>query len=159
MSLRQEPGVTGEKLSAAPDGATLTIVEGPVYDGSNNGWYLRECPIRAYAYAGFLPPVASRQTPVMSSQQPAARDKFATAVLRRAERRGRHGRWRGLSLRQEPSVDAEKLVAVRDGTLLTIVQGPVSDGANNGWYLVTNGTIRASCLCRLPGRKRPAFGR
>jgi uncharacterized protein YgiM (DUF1202 family) len=167
LSLRLEPSVSAEKLSAARDGSTLTIVSGPVYDGSNNGWYLvTDGSIRAYAYAGFL--AAGSQQSDGSGQQPAASSQSSedSGYLGYETPQFTEGQsvevitddGGGLSLRQEATVGAEQLVAVRDGTVLTIVQGPVYDGSNNGWYLVTNGTTRAYAFAGfLVGSSQPSI--
>jgi murein DD-endopeptidase MepM/ murein hydrolase activator NlpD len=149
LSLRMEPSLSGEKISAARDGAALTIVLGPQYDDSGNGWYLvSDGSIRAWAYAGFLT-AGSQQSAVSSQDDGAAAASSGNlgyetpsfsegqTVVVRTDDGG------GLSLRMEPSVTSDKLLAVGDGTSLRVVQGPVYDGSSNGWYLVTNGSIRA----------------
>ncbi|MGD9714021.1 MAG: peptidoglycan DD-metalloendopeptidase family protein, partial [Thermomicrobiales bacterium] len=149
LSLRLEPSISSEKLSAARDGSTLTIVEGPVYDSSNNGWYLvTDGSLRAYAYAGFL--IAGGSSVTASAETPTSNttdsgnlgysipqfDEGQTVVVRTDD-------GGGLSLRMEANLSSEKLVALKDGTSLQIVQGPATDASGNGWYLVTDGAIRA----------------
>ncbi|CAN5801331.1 hypothetical protein BH20CHL4_BH20CHL4_05260 [soil metagenome] len=166
LSLRADATVGAEKLSAARDGSALTIVSGPVYDGSNNGWYLvTDGSIRAYAFAGFLAaisqqPAASSQSSDSSSQSSAASGYLGYETPQFSEGQTVEvvtDDGGGLSLRAEPGVSAEQLVAVRDGTIVTIVDGPVYDGSNNGWYLVTNGSIRAYAFAGfLVGSSQPA---
>lgn len=147
LALRLEPSTSAEKLSAAGDGASLTIVQGPVYDDSGNGWYLvTNGSLRAYAYAGFL---AAGGSSAASSGESASSSSsgnlgFSTpqfsegqTVIVQTDDGG------GLSLRMEPSLTSEKLVALKDGSSLRVVLGPVNDDAGNGWYLVTDGAIRA----------------
>jgi murein DD-endopeptidase MepM/ murein hydrolase activator NlpD len=145
LSLRLEPSMTAEKLDAARDGDTLTIVEGPVYDDANNGWYLvTSGPLRAWAYGGFL--VAGGSSAESASSSSSASGNLGAATPQFSEGQlivVQTDDGGGLSLRMEPSLAADKLVAVKDGTTLRVVQGPVSDDAGNGWYLVTNGALRA----------------
>ena len=159
LSLRLEPSTAGEKLSAARDGASLTVVEGPVFDSSNNGWYLvTDGSLRAYAYAGFL--VAGSQMSAASSQDSTTATSSGNlgydtpqfsegqTVVVQTDDGG------GLSLRMEPNVASEKLVALKDGSSLQIVQGPTNDNDGNGWYLVTDGAIRAYAIRWIPGAWR-----
>ncbi len=159
LSLRMEASLSAEKLQAVRDGATLTIVDGPYYDGSGNGWYLvRNGAIRAFAFAGFL--AASSQPATTTSQQSSASSNvvldtpsFAAGqtVIVTTDDGG------GLSLRMEASTSAERLQAVKDGTSLTIVDGPYYDGSGSGWYLVRIGSIRAFALgAYLTASSQPA---
>ncbi len=148
LSLRLEPSTSAEKLAAAKDGAALTIIEGPVYDDANNGWYLvTNGPLRAWAYAGYL--VAGGSTASAgetSSSASSSSGNLGYETPQFAEGQGvivQTDDGGGLSLRMEPTVAADKLAAMKDGANLTIVQGPVYDDSGNGWYLVTNGSIRA----------------
>ena len=43
----------------------------------------------------------------------------------------------------EPSTSGEQLQALKEGATVSIVQGPTYDAAGNGWYLVTDGSLRA----------------
>ncbi|CAN5730195.1 hypothetical protein BH23CHL5_BH23CHL5_09590 [soil metagenome] len=150
LSLRMEASLSAEKLQAVRDGSTLTIVDGPIYDGSGNGWYLvRNGAIRAFAFAGFL--AVSSQPATTSSQQSSASSSSdlvldtpsfsaGQAVVVATDDGG------GLSLRMEANASAERLQAVKDGTALTIVDGPYYDGSGNGWYLVRSGSTRAFAL-------------
>jgi murein DD-endopeptidase MepM/ murein hydrolase activator NlpD len=153
LSLRFEPYLSAEKIGALRDGALVTVVAGPEYDGSGNGWYLvTDGSIRAYAYAGFLAASASSGSTSSTSTSSAAvssnsasgylgydTPSFASgqAVVVQTDDGG------GLSLRFEPRLDAEKVGALRDGAAVSIVSGPEYDGYGNGWYLVTDGSIRA----------------
>ena len=49
----------------------------------------------------------------------------------------------GLSLRNDASADSERLSALGDGSVVRVVDGPYYDAYGNGWYLVTDGAIRA----------------
>ncbi|MEZ4499467.1 MAG: SH3 domain-containing protein [Thermomicrobiales bacterium] len=149
LSLRLEPSTSGEKLAAAKDGSTLTVIEGPYTDSSGNGWYLvTNGPLRAYAFAGFLVATSSSSSSDSSS---GTSGSGATVNLGNETPQFSAGQsvtvqtddGGGLSLRLEPSTSAEKLAAAKDGAALTIIEGPVYDDANNGWYLVTNGPLRA----------------
>ena len=55
LRVRAEAATNGEQLATLGDGDIVTIVDGPWYDASNNGWYLiSDGAMEGYAFAGFL---------------------------------------------------------------------------------------------------------
>ena len=55
LSVRSGPSTGSAKVATLGDGDVVTIVDGPRYDGSSNGWYLiSDGSFEAYAFAGFL---------------------------------------------------------------------------------------------------------
>ena len=55
LRIRTGPSTGAEKIATLGDGDVVTIVDGPIYDGSSNGWYLvTDGAFQGYGFAGFL---------------------------------------------------------------------------------------------------------
>lgn len=141
LRIRTGPGTSAERIATLGDGDVVTVVDGPVYDGSGNGWYLvTDGAFQGYAYAGFL---TSAGAPVSSASSASAAnlglDTPRFAAGQSATVRTDDGA--GLNLRSGPSLDSETLLTVSDGSSLSIINGPYFDDARNGWYAVSKGDV------------------
>ena len=146
LSIRTGPSTGAEKIATLGDGDVVTIVDGPVYDGSSNGWYLiSDGSFQGYGFAGFL---ASSGTTVSASS--ATSTALATASAGNlgletpsfpagATATVQTDDGGGLNIRTGPSVDSEAVLSVADGGSVTIINGPYFDDAQNGWYAVSSG--------------------
>lgn len=144
LRIRTGPGTDAESIATLGDGDVVTIVDGPVYDGSSNGWYLvTDGSFQGYGFAGFLSTTGSTSAPSASSGSPSAGNlgyetppfsAGASATVQTDD-------GGGLNIRSGPSVDSEAVLSVADGSTVTIINGPYFDDAQNGWYAVSSGDV------------------
>lgn len=142
LRIRTGPGIGAEKIATLGDGDVVTIVDGPVYDGSSNGWYLiSDGSFEGYGYAGFLASAGGSSSSSASNGSASAGNlgfetpsfaAGATATVKTDD-------GGGLNVRSGPSIDSEAVLSVADGAGLTVINGPYYDDAKNGWYAVSSG--------------------
>ena len=153
LKVRSNPNLNAEKVATLGDGDVVTIVSGPVYDGSSNGWYLiSDGSFRAYAFAGFLTAAGGSSSHLLLPRARAVRVLPSSSgylgydtpqffdgdrVVVRTDDGG------GLRVRSGPSTGSAKVATLGDGDVVTIVDGPVYDGSSNGWYLISDGSFQA----------------
>ena len=139
LRIRTGPSTGAERIATLGDGDVITVVDGPIYDGSSNGWYLvTDGSFQGYGFAGFL---TSAGAPVASSSSASSPglDTPSFAAGQSATVRTDDGG--GLNVRSGPSLDSEAILSVADGSALTIINGPYFDDARNGWYAVSKGDV------------------
>ena len=145
LIIRIGPSTGAEEIATLGDGDVVTIVDGPVYDGSSNGWYLiTDGSFQGFGFAGFLASTgtAASASPATSGTVSVNNLGFetpsfsagATATVQTDD-------GGGLNIRSGPSVDSEALLSVADGGSVTIINGPYFDDAQNGWYAVSSGDV------------------
>ncbi len=143
LRIRTGPSIGAEKIATLGDGDVVTIVDGPVYDGSSNGWYLvTDGSFQGYGFAGFLTSAGTVTTASSTTSGTASAGNLgletqsfaagATATVQTDD-------GGGLNIRSGPSVDSEAVRSVADGGSVTIINGPYFDDAQNGWYAVSSG--------------------
>ena len=150
LRLRSGPSTGSEKVATLGDGDIVTIVDGPVYDGSSNGWYLvSDGSFQAYAFAGFLAPSGSSSAASSTSSSSGSTSSsgylgYDTPQFYEGDRvTVRTDDGGGLRVRSGPSTGSAKVATLGEGDVVTIVDGPVYDGASNGWYLISDGSFQA----------------
>jgi murein DD-endopeptidase MepM/ murein hydrolase activator NlpD len=145
LSIRTGPGTDAEKIATLGDGDVVTVVDGPVYDGSSNGWYLiTDGSFQGYGFAGFLTGSASSASSASSSASSStstvANPGFDTPAFNAGQTATVQTDDGGaLNIRSGPSTESEAALSVPDGSALTVINGPYFDDAQNGWYAVSSG--------------------
>ena len=145
LRIRTGPSTGGEKIATLGDGDVVTIVDGPVYDGSSNGWYLiTDGSFQGYGFAGFLTSAGTTTASSSTTSGTASAGNLgyetpsfsagATATVQTDD-------GGGLNIRSGPSVDSEAVLSVADGGSVTIINGPYFDDGQNGWYAVSSGDV------------------
>lgn len=140
LTIRTGPSTGAEKIATLGDGDLVTVVDGPIYDGSSNGWYLiTDGSFQGYGFAGFLTSTGAAASNTNSSASylgydTPSFDAGSTATVHTDD-------GGGLNLRSGPSVDSGAVLSVADGRALTIINGPYFDDARNGWYAVSSGDV------------------
>ncbi len=145
LRIRTGPSTGGEKIATLGDGDVVTIVDGPIYDGSSNGWYLiTDGSFQGYGFAGFLTSAGTTTASSSTTSGTASAGNLgyetpsfsagATATVQTDD-------GGGLNIRSGPSVDSEAVLSVADGGSVTIINGPYFDDAQNGWYAVSSGDV------------------
>ncbi len=145
LRIRTGPGTGGEKIATLGDGDVVTIVDGPIYDGSSNGWYLiTDGSFQGYGFAGFLTSAGTTTASSSTTSGTASAGNLgyetpsfsagATTTVQTDD-------GGGLNIRSGPSVDSEAVLSVADGGSVTIINGPYFDDAQNGWYAVSSGDV------------------
>jgi murein DD-endopeptidase MepM/ murein hydrolase activator NlpD len=144
LRVRTGPSIAAERIATLGDGDVVTIVDGPFYDGSSNGWYLvSDGSFQGYGFAGFLTgaSAASSESSVSSSSSSSAANLGLDTPTFSAGQTANVQTDDGgpLNIRSGPSVDSDAALSVPDGSTLTIINGPYFDDAQNGWYAVSSG--------------------
>ncbi|MEZ4504770.1 MAG: SH3 domain-containing protein [Thermomicrobiales bacterium] len=145
LRIRTGPNTGAETIATLGDGDVVTVVDGPVYDGSSNGWYLiTDGSFQGYGFAGFLSAAGTAANASSSTSGTASAGNLgydtpsfaagATATVRTDD-------GDGLNVRSGPSVESEAVLSVADGGAVTIINGPYFDDAQNGWYAVSSGDV------------------
>ncbi len=145
LRVRTGPSTGAEKIATLGDGDVVTIVDGPVYDGSSNGWYLvTDGSFQGYGFAGFL--TSAGTTTAASTTTSGATSAASLGLETPSFSAGATATVQtddggGLNIRSGPSVDSEAVLSVADGGSVTIINGPYFDDAQNGWYAVSSGDV------------------
>ncbi len=141
LRIRTGPGTGAETIATLGDGDVVTVVDGPIYDGSGNGWYLvSDGSFQGYGFAGFLSSGGSSASSSSSaSVGPLGFDTPNFDAGQGATVRTDDGG--ALNIRSGPSVESEAVASASDGSALTVINGPYFDDARNGWYAVSNGDV------------------
>lgn len=149
LRVRTGPNTGAETIATLGDGDVVTIVDGPFYDGSSNGWYLiTDGAFQGYGFAGFLTSTGSAAASDASSAAATAgtaTPSFAagsTATVQTDD-------GGGLNIRSGPGVDTETLMSVPDGGTVTIINGPYFDASQNGWYAVSSADVSGFVAARF----------
>jgi uncharacterized protein YgiM (DUF1202 family) len=145
LRVRAEAATNGEQIATLGDGDVVTIVQGPWYDASNNGWYLiSDGAMEGYAFAGFLTSTSSMASSASgSSSSSSASASTGTARFAAGD-----------------SVKATEAVNVRSGASITdgatgmldtgasaeVVEGPFFDTDGDDWYLIKTGSLQGFAM-------------
>ncbi|MCA9859592.1 MAG: SH3 domain-containing protein, partial [Thermomicrobiales bacterium] len=116
LRIRTAPSTGAEKIATLGDGDVVTVVDGPYYDGSSNGWYLvTDGAFQGYGFAGFL----SGTTGSMTASSATASSSASTSGAASAGNLGH----------ETPTFSAGATATVRtdDGGALNIRSGPSVD--------------------------------
>lgn len=150
LRIRAATGLDAATLAAAPEGAVLQILDGPVADSAGNAWYaVGYDGVQGYAGGSYL---------TATDRAPTARQPFATiaapgssggfAAGTRVEV-GNTGGW-NLRLRESAGLNGAVVAAADEGTVLVVTSDAVTDGEGNAWHAVDydglTGYVRASYL-------------
>ncbi|MFN8512616.1 MAG: peptidoglycan DD-metalloendopeptidase family protein [Chloroflexia bacterium] len=134
VRLRAAGNLDAPTLDAAPEGAVLRVLDGPLSDASGNAWYAVEYDgSTGYASAAYL----SWTDAELSERQPAAAVAAAGAGVAAGGNAevGNTGGW-PLRVRAASALDAATLAVAPEGAVVQILDGPTLDGAGNAWYAV-----------------------
>lgn len=133
LRLRASIGLDAGTIAAAPEGAVIRVLDGPLSDGAGNAWYAVDYDgIQGYSSAAYL----TRTDAALSSRAPivaAANVKALTSGTRAAV--SNTGGW-PLRIRTNAALDGGIAAAAPEGAVLQVLGGPTSDAAGNGWYPV-----------------------
>jgi len=128
LRMRDGADLSAAVIGGIPEGATVSLTGGARLNGGQT-WY----PI---AYKGMVGWVASDYLGATDAGAAPATDRQSLALTV-----GEHvavsgtGDW-DLRLRASVGLDAGTIAAAPEGTVIRILDGPLSDGAGNAWYAV-----------------------
>ena len=149
LRIRVANGADAATLAAAPEGAVLQVLDGPIVDKTGSSWYAVSYDgLQGYAGASYL---SATDRPLSARSPTASVEAVGAAVL--AD--GAHvavdntGGW-DLRIRESAGLAGGVLAAAREGTVLRVLDAPIADGEGNAWYRVDYdgivGYARASYL-------------
>lgn len=133
LRLRASVGLDAGTIAAAPEGAVIRILDGPLSDRAGNAWYAVDYDgIQGYSSAAYL----TRTAAALSSRAPivAAANVGNLGTGNRAAVSNTGG-W-PLRIRADAALDGGIVAAAPEGAVLQVVGGPTNDAAGNGWYPV-----------------------
>jgi len=138
LAMRDAPSTDGKRIAALGDGDVVTVVSGPETDSAGGAWYkINDGDTNAFVSATFL--VAASEAPAVASISSSSTGAFGEGdSVAVASDDGT-----GLTLRDEPATSGKRLGALGDGDVVTVVSGPVTDGAGGAWYKINDGDINA----------------
>lgn len=123
LNLRTGPSLSSEVVTAIPDGAPVEILQPVIVDEEGIAWSLaRYDGIVGYSAASYLGGF---------SGESASLDDGLLMVV------GTGGD--GLSLREGPDVADARLMLLAEGSVASLLDGPVSDAAGDAWYQIEAG--------------------
>lgn len=130
LRLRDGADLSAAILTVAPEGANLMITGAPRLNGGQAWYPVAYAGVSGWAVADYLGAANAETTPVATNQQ-----ALAIAI-------GEHvvvsstGGW-NLRLRTDTSLDAGTIAAAPEGSVLRVMDGPLSDASGNAWYAVS----------------------
>ncbi len=134
LRVRAEAATNGEQLATLGDGDIVTIVDGPWYDASNNGWYLvSDGAMEGYAFAGFLTTngalsASSSSSAAASATTPSGEARFDAGDDVRASE--------SVNLRSGASISSARNGTLNTGVTVEVIDGPFFDADGDDWYYV-----------------------
>jgi murein DD-endopeptidase MepM/ murein hydrolase activator NlpD/uncharacterized protein YraI len=133
LRLRSGTGLDAATIAAAPEGAVIRILDGPLSDGAGNDWYAVDYDgIRGYSSAAYL----SWTDAALTSRAPlVAAASVGTLGTGDHAAVGNTGGW-PLRIRAAAALDGGVVAAAPEGAVLRVLGGPTGDAAGNGWYPV-----------------------
>ncbi len=149
LRIRAANGADAATLAAAPEGAVLQVLDGPITDMAGNSWYAVSYDgLEGYAGANYLSATAQPLSVRTAFADVAAvgaavlADGAAVAV-------SNTGGW-DLRIRESAGLEGGVLAAASEGTVFRVLDAPITDGEGNAWYRVDYdglvGYARASYL-------------
>ncbi|MFM9107132.1 MAG: peptidoglycan DD-metalloendopeptidase family protein [Chloroflexota bacterium] len=155
-NFRAEPGIAGEVLWSVGYGTEVMLrlassetvwADGnrwwPVSIGDSEGWIAGETlsPIDLPAASPDLPEtVEDESAGTVVGDGPATSESATSGSLMSWAKVLTDDR-AGLNLRADPAPDAERIGAAEEFEVVEVLQGPQTDPAGNGWYLVRSGGV------------------
>jgi murein DD-endopeptidase MepM/ murein hydrolase activator NlpD len=145
LRVRAEAATNGEQIATLGDGDVVTIVQGPWYDASNNGWYLiSDGAMEGYAFAGFLTSTSSTASSASSSSSSSSASA-STGTARFAA---------GDSVKATEAVNVRSGASITDGATgmldtgasAEVVEGPFFDTDGDDWYLIKTGSLQGFAM-------------
>lgn len=141
LRVRAEAATNGEQVATLGDGDVVTIVEGPWYDASNNGWYLiSDGAMQGYAFAGFLTGAgsASASSSSPSSSSSSATARFAAGDSVKATE--------AVNIRSGASIANSASGRLDTGASAEVVDGPFYDTDGDDWYFIKTGSLEGFAM-------------
>ncbi len=133
LRLRGSIGLDAGTIAAAPEGAVIRILDGPLSDGAGNAWYAVDYDgIQGYSSAAYLTwtdAALTSRAPLSAAASVGTLDSGNRAAV------GNTGGW-PLRIRANAALDGGIVAAAPEGAVLQVLGGPTSDAAGNAWYPV-----------------------
>lgn len=152
LRLRATHSLDAGAIGAAPEGAVLRVLDGPLTDDAGNVWYgVSYAGLEGYASGAYL---TWTDAALSTGQSSAGASVSASAVSAGLGAGGNAavsntGGW-DLRIRTDASTDSGIVAAAPEGAVLRVTGGPVADGAGDAWYAVDfdglGGYVKASYL-------------
>ncbi len=150
--VRMRTAADADVLDIFPDGTSVTLrtgVDGTVVDAEGVRWW----PVTVYGENGWIAgdyldddPTSAEgapTSPASSSSSSDASNSAAGAFANGDRVAVKTDDGKGLAMRDAPSTDGKRIAALGDGDVVTVVSGPVTDGAGGAWYKINDGDINA----------------
>ncbi len=133
LRLRAASSLDAAAITAAPEGAVLRVLDGPLADGAGNTWYaVNYDGLAGYASAAYLAWTAAaltaRQAPVPTPRSAQLGGGSRAAV-------SNTGGW-PLRVRAEAGSAGGVVAAVPEGAVLRVTDSAVTDANGEAWYAV-----------------------
>ena len=130
LRLRDGADLSAAILTVAPEGANLTITGAPRLNGGRAWYPVAYAGVNGWAVADYLGAASAETAPVATNQQALAITIGEHAVVSST------GGWE-LRLRVASNLDAGTIAAAPEGSVLRVMDGPLSDASGNAWYAVS----------------------
>lgn len=128
LRLRDGADLSAAVLGVVPEGTTVTLTGAPRLNGGQ-AWYPASYDgLTGWLAADYLGAASNGVAPATDQQSLALTIGEHVAV-------GSTGGW-DLRLRAAVGLDADTIAAAPEGTVLRILDGPLTDSAGNAWYAV-----------------------
>lgn len=144
LRLRDGASFDAGIMTVMPEGATVSVVGSESWDAEGSAWLPVEfAGMSGFAASNYLAVGgAAPETPAPVDETPATPEEPVTSepstggltVGDRAAVSGTGGG--GLNLRDQASYGGAVLTIVGEGSVVTILDGPITDDSGNGWYQV-----------------------
>jgi len=139
LRIRDEASTTGAQVATLGDGDVISIVDGPWYDASSNGWYLiSDGAMQGYAFAGFLTSAGSTAAPASPATKPSGVARFETGSSVKASE--------AVNVRSGASVSSSKSGSLNTGDTAEVIDGPFYDSDGDDWYYIRNGSLEGFAM-------------
>jgi murein DD-endopeptidase MepM/ murein hydrolase activator NlpD/uncharacterized protein YraI len=130
LRLRDGADLSAAILTVAPEGASLTITGAPRLNGGQAWYPVVYAGISGWAVADYIGAASAETAPVATNQRALAITIGEHVVVSST------GGW-DLRLRTDSSLDAGTIAAAPEGSVLRVMDGPLSDASGNAWYAVS----------------------
>ena len=130
LRLRDGADLAAAILTVAPESATLTITGAPRLNGGQAWYPVEYAGVEGWAVADYLGAPSAATAPVATDRQ------ALSITIGEHVAVGNTGGW-PLRLRASGNLDAGTIAAAPEGSVLRVMDGPLSDDAGNAWYAVS----------------------
>lgn len=130
LAMRAGPGTSESRIAWLGEGDVVQIVDGPFYNGPTDWWLISDGSINAYVFGGYITTASE-----LDLEAPEA-DVVEFAAGQTVGVMLNSG---GANIRNDADADSERLGALSEGEIVTVVDGPSYDSDGNAWYLVDLG--------------------